>query len=264
MKKYSHLFLLVVLLNSTSNAQNTQTRSQGATAAPKGLSKTATTTLQSLGKAAAGVSSLVRIAKPAIPTPSPKPPTKAAAAQEAAKTSSAQLTKNRASGRGIRSSISQRLNGQSTGDATIDAMIVSAATRYGIEPLLLYSVMCQESRFQSQAVSPKGARGLMQLMPATAARFGVKNIFDPEQNIYAGARYLRFLLDLFDGDVSLALAGYNAGEGAVKKYGYTIPPYRETVNYVRKIRRRYSNLSALPKQDDGQTNISGDNIAETE
>ena len=141
--------------------------------------------------------------------------------------------------------MTQRLNGQTTGNARINEIIVAAATRHGIEPLLLYSVMHQESAFNSQAVSPKGARGLMQLMPATAARFGVKNIFDPEQNIHGAAQYLRFLLDLFDGDVSLALAGYNAGEGAVKKYGYAVPPYRETINYVRKIKRRYTNLSSL-------------------
>jgi soluble lytic murein transglycosylase-like protein len=148
-------------------------------------------------------------------------------------------------GRGLRNSVTQRLNGQTTGNAKIDEIIVAAATRHGIKPLLLYSVMHQESAFNSQAVSPKGARGLMQLMPATAARFGVKNIFDPEQNIHGAAQYLRFLLDLFDGDVSLALAGYNAGEGAVKKYGYAVPPYRETINYVRKIKRRYTNLSSL-------------------
>src|SRR5262249_51391197 len=122
--------------------------------------------------------------------------------------------------------------------------IVNAATQHGVEPLLLFSVMHQESAFNSQATSPKGARGLMQLMPATAARFGVKNIYDPKQNINGAAQYLRFLLDLFDGDVSLALAGYNAGEGAVKKYGYSVPPYRETINYVRKIRQRYITLTS--------------------
>jgi soluble lytic murein transglycosylase-like protein len=105
--------------------------------------------------------------------------------------------------------------------------------------------MSQESAFERGAISNKGASGLMQLMPATAARFGVTNIFDPKQNIYAGARYLRLLLDMFDGDVSLALAGYNAGEGAVKRYGYNVPPYPETINYVRKIRRRYHSLSGL-------------------
>jgi soluble lytic murein transglycosylase-like protein len=149
------------------------------------------------------------------------------------------------SGRGFRNSVNKRLKGQTTGNAKIDEIICAAAARNGVEPLLLYSVMHQESAFDSQAMSPKGARGLMQLMPATAARFGVKNIFDPEQNIHAAAQYLRFLLDLFDGDVSLALAGYNAGEGAVKKYGYAVPPYRETINYVRKIKRRYTNLSSL-------------------
>jgi len=148
-------------------------------------------------------------------------------------------------GRGIKSRVSQTLKGQSTGDSKIDGLIVSAASYHGIEPLLLYSVMSQESAFDGQATSPKGARGLMQLMPATAARFGVTNILDPQQNIYAGAQYLSVLLDMFDGDVSLALAGYNAGEGAVKRYGYNVPPYPETINYVRKIKRRYQVLSAL-------------------
>ena len=102
--------------------------------------------------------------------------------------------------------------------------------------------MHQESSFKSHAISPKGARGLMQLMPGTAIRYGVTNIFDPRQNIEGGARYLRFLLDRFDGDVRLALAGYNAGEGAVEKYGWNIPPYAETQEYVRRISRRYSLL----------------------
>src|ERR1700737_161617 len=102
--------------------------------------------------------------------------------------------------------------------------------------------MHQESSFKSHAISPKGARGLMQLMPFTAMRYGVTNIFDPRQNIEGGARYLRFLLDHFDGDVNLALAGYNAGEGAVEKYGWRVPPYSETQEYVRRISRRYSLL----------------------
>jgi membrane-bound lytic murein transglycosylase MltF len=80
----------------------------------------------------------------------------------------------------------------------------------------------------------------MQLMPGTAARYGVANIFDPRQNIEGGARYMRFLLDTFEGDVDLALAGYNAGEGAVMKYGYRVPPYSETQEYVRRIGRRYA------------------------
>src|SRR5262245_47312894 len=254
MKKYSHLFLFVLLLNATTNAQNLQIGAPTASA-KESLTKTAATALQSFGRAAAAISPMVEIAPPVIPASSPTSSVKTEAAsltkaltEAAQKTVSAGATaiaKTPISGRGVRKTAGKTLKGQTTGDAKIDSMIITAATRHGVEPLLLYSVMCQESVFKSQAVSPKGARGLMQLMPATAARFGVKNIFDPEQNIHGAAQYLRFLLDLFDGDVSLALAGYNAGEGAVKKYGYAVPPYPETINYVRKIKRRYTNLSTL-------------------
>jgi len=134
------------------------------------------------------------------------------------------------------------LRGYTTGSAQVDGYMIDAGTRNGIDPLLLYSIMHQESSFKSHAISPKGARGLMQLMPGTAIRFGVTNIFDPKQNIEGGARYVRFLLDRFDGDVNLTLAGYNAGEGAVEKYGWRIPPYAETQEYVRRISRRYSLL----------------------
>src|SRR5947207_4932370 len=134
------------------------------------------------------------------------------------------------------------LRGYTTGSAQVDTYLIDSGTRNGVDPLLLYSVMHQESSFKSHALSPKGARGLMQLMPGTAARFGVTSIFDPRQNIEGGARYLRFLLDRFDGDVNLALAGYNAGEGAVEKYGWRIPPYTETQEYVRRISKRYSLL----------------------
>lgn len=134
------------------------------------------------------------------------------------------------------------LRGYTTGSAEVDGYLISSGTRHGVDPLLLYSVMHQESSFKSRAISPKGARGLMQLMPMTAARYGVRNIFDPKQNIDGGARYLRFLLSRFDGDLNLALAGYNAGEGAVEKYGWRIPPYSETQEYVRRISRRYGML----------------------
>lgn len=134
------------------------------------------------------------------------------------------------------------LHGYTTGNAQIDGYLIDAGTRNGIDPLLLYSIMHQESSFKSRAISPKGARGLMQLMPGTAMRFGVTNIFDPRQNIEGGARYVRFLLERFDGDVNLTLAGYNAGEGAVEKYGWHVPPYAETQEYVRRISRRYSLL----------------------
>jgi hypothetical protein len=131
------------------------------------------------------------------------------------------------------------LSGFTTGDSTVDAYIVESAKRNLVDPLLLYSIMHQESTFKPRAMSNKGARGLMQLMPGTAARFGVTSIWDPKQNIEGGTRYMRFLLDKFEGDVKLALAGYNAGEGAVVKYGYRIPPYSETQEYVRRISRRY-------------------------
>lgn len=142
----------------------------------------------------------------------------------------------------VLSSQGSALRGYTTGSAQIDGYIINAGTNNGVDPLLLYSVMHQESSFESGAISPKGARGLMQLMPGTAARYGVTNIFDPRQNINGGARYLRFLLDRYDGDVNLALAGYNAGEGAVDKYGCRIPPYAETQEYVRRISRRYGLL----------------------
>jgi soluble lytic murein transglycosylase-like protein len=135
--------------------------------------------------------------------------------------------------------ISRSLDGFTTGDASVDNFIVESGSRHGVDPVLLYAIMHQESTFKAKAVSPKGARGLMQLMPGTAARYGVTNIFDPRQNIEGGSRYMRFLLDLFNGDVNLALAGYNAGEGAVMKYGYRVPPYSETQEYVRRISRRY-------------------------
>ncbi len=135
--------------------------------------------------------------------------------------------------------VNPSLGGFTTGDSNVDNLIAESGRRNSVDPLLLYSIMHQESTFKPRAISPKGARGLMQLMPPTAARFGVTNIFDARQNIEGGARYVRFLLDLF-GDVNLALAGYNAGEGAVIKYGYQVPPYSETQEYVRRISRRYN------------------------
>ena len=132
------------------------------------------------------------------------------------------------------------LDGFSTGDRSVDAFIAESGARHGVDPVLIYAIMHRESSFKKMAMSHKGARGLMQLMPATAARFGVTNIFDPRQNIDAGARYMRWLLNYFDGDVRLALAGYNAGEGAVLKYGRRVPPYRETQEYVARITQRYA------------------------
>ncbi|MEW6127036.1 MAG: lytic transglycosylase domain-containing protein [Acidobacteriota bacterium] len=134
-----------------------------------------------------------------------------------------------------------------TGNPYYDQLVKNAAAKYGVDPHLIFALMRQESGFHSRAVSYKGASGLMQLMPATARRFGVQNIFDPAQNIDGGTRYLRFLLNMFNGDVKLALAGYNAGENAVINYGYQVPPYRETQNYVKNISAKYSRTKQTSK-----------------
>jgi len=116
-----------------------------------------------------------------------------------------------------------------------DALIQREAARHGIDPELVHAVVRAESAYDPRARSPAGACGLMQLMPATAARFGVADRWDPAQNIRGGVAYLRFLLERFDHDLRLALAAYNAGEGAVEQYGRRIPPYPETQTYVRRV-----------------------------
>jgi soluble lytic murein transglycosylase-like protein len=125
-----------------------------------------------------------------------------------------------------------------SGDHELDLIIFRAGERHGVDPRFLHAVIWQESKYKVRARSHVGAQGLMQLMPATAKRFGCDDITDPTSNIEAGATYLRWLLERFHGDVSLALAGYNAGEGAVDKYN-GVPPYNETQNYVRIITGRY-------------------------
>lgn len=124
-----------------------------------------------------------------------------------------------------------------------DHIIRQAAQTHGVSEGLIKAVMHTESGFNVNARSPVGAQGLMQLMPATARRFNVSNAYDPQQNINAGAKYLAWLMKRFNGNTSLALAGYNAGEGNVQKYG-GIPPFRETQDYVRRVSSRYSNLYA--------------------
>ncbi len=159
------------------------------------------------------------------------------------------MSMNVADGMGVKSyvktimSSGKSMSGFTTGSIEIDSYIEDSSKRYSIDPLLIYSQMHQESSFKIKATSYKGASGLMQLMPATARRFGVTNIYDPKQNIDAGVKYMRWLLDTFNGDVVLALAGYNAGEGAVMKYGWNVPPYRETQEYVRRITARYNTVS---------------------
>ncbi len=116
-----------------------------------------------------------------------------------------------------------------------NTLIRAIAEEVGVDAHLLHAVIQVESGYNTQARSPKGAQGLMQLIPATAERFGVNNADDPESNIRGGARYLKNLLDLFNNDLHLALAAYNAGEGAVQKHNNTIPPYPETQSYVARV-----------------------------
>jgi soluble lytic murein transglycosylase-like protein len=124
--------------------------------------------------------------------------------------------------------------GSSLPPTPYDAFIERLAVEYGLPSQLIKSVVMVESAFDPHAVSPKGARGLMQLMPDTAKQYGVRDAFDPLENLRAGTRHLRHLLDQFEGDLSLALAAYNAGASAVRRHG-GIPDYRETVDYVRRV-----------------------------
>ena len=124
-----------------------------------------------------------------------------------------------------------------------DPMIDRAAASAAVEPALLRAVIVVESGFDSRAVSSKGAVGLMQLMPGTAARYGALDPYDPRQNVRAGAHYLRYLLDRFGQNLQLALAAYNAGEDAVERNGWRVPPYEETRAYVPKVLKIYRILS---------------------
>jgi soluble lytic murein transglycosylase-like protein len=117
-------------------------------------------------------------------------------------------------------------------------LVEAAAARYGVDADLITSVIAVESNFDPKAVSRKNARGLMQLLPETAAQLGVKNIHDPAENIDAGTRYLRDLLQKYNNDLALALAAYNAGPDKVELYG-RVPPYAETISYVRRVKRGY-------------------------
>ena len=125
-----------------------------------------------------------------------------------------------------------------SGDCDLDWIIFRAGEQAGVDPRFIHAVIKQESRYNPKAVSPVGAEGLMQMMPGTAKRFGLKDPFDPKANVEAGTKYLKWLLKRFNGDVSLALAGYNAGEGSVDKYK-GVPPFNETQNYVKKIVGNY-------------------------
>jgi soluble lytic murein transglycosylase-like protein len=133
-----------------------------------------------------------------------------------------------------------------SGSPAIDQLIRTNANRFGIDPYLVFLVIEKESRFHARALSPKGAMGLMQLMPGTARRLGVRKPFDAAENIRGGTQYMKELMDMFGGKVDLVLASYNAGEGAVLKYGRNVPPYRETRDYVKTIGKRYGLTGRQP------------------
>jgi len=120
--------------------------------------------------------------------------------------------------------------------------ILRAAKRHNLDPDLVKAVIKVESNFNSSAISRKGAIGIMQLMPDTADDYNVSNPFNPKENIDGGTKYLKKLMEMFSGDLELALAAYNAGENAVIKYGFRVPPYSETINYVEKVLMHYNNL----------------------
>jgi soluble lytic murein transglycosylase-like protein len=123
-------------------------------------------------------------------------------------------------------------------EGDLRSLAIAAAERHGLDPELVLAVVGVESAFRPEAVSPKGAQGLMQLMPGTAASLGVEDAFDPEQNLDGGVRHLGTLLSLYGGDLKRALAAYNAGEGAVARHG-GVPPFRETREYVKRVLERY-------------------------
>ena len=140
-----------------------------------------------------------------------------------------------------------------TSNTPFSEIIRKAASRYGVDADLIHCLIAVESNFNPKAVSRKNARGLMQIMPQTAAHLGVKNVFDPRENVDAGTRYLREMLTKYNNDLTLALAAYNAGPDKVDRYGRRVPPYAETRLYVQKISRNYAKVksaSPQPKSDD--------------
>jgi hypothetical protein len=141
-----------------------------------------------------------------------------------------------------------------------DALVAKESAQQKLDPALVKAVIAVESAYDPAAVSRKGAVGLMQLIPETAARYGVKLITDPRDNINGGTRYLKDLIDMFGGDLSLALAGYNAGEGAVRQHNNAIPPYPETQQYVKLVMQFYSyfggRASSVTRSRDGRVHVT--------
>ncbi|MGA2740671.1 MAG: lytic transglycosylase domain-containing protein [Bryobacteraceae bacterium] len=152
-------------------------------------------------------------------------------------------------GRLVRTVVRTRAAGERTAASAPSAPLIETVNRIAqqnqISPRLVHSVIQVESNYDPNAVSPKGAQGLMQLIPSTARRFGVSDAFDPADNVQGGARYLKYLLALYKGDEALALAAYNAGEGAVARYG-GVPPFAETQDYVAKVRQRLAGTLVPP------------------
>jgi hypothetical protein len=132
-----------------------------------------------------------------------------------------------------------------------ETVIRTAAEKYGLDADLIHCVIAVESNFDPKAISPKNARGLMQLLPTTAAQFGVKDIFDPQENVNAGTHYLHDLLTKYRNNLTLALAAYNAGPERVDQYGHRVPPYLETMKYVQRISKNYAKLKANAPHDKG-------------
>jgi soluble lytic murein transglycosylase-like protein len=143
----------------------------------------------------------------------------------------------------------------SRGSSDYHSIIYEKASMYDLDPSLVKAVIKAESNWNCDAVSPKGAMGLMQLMPATATEMNVRNPFDPEENIEGGTKYLKYLLERFNGDLTLALAAYNAGPKTVEKYGY-VPPISETRHYVNKVLSQYNGKTTFP--------VSGNGLAQNE
>lgn len=157
---------------------------------------------------------------------------------------------DRRTGKLVRVPVVQTAPGAATAKAPgqkVSEAVEAAAKQHDVDPLLVHSVIQAESNYDPFAVSPKGAQGMMQLMPATARRFGVKNSFDFAENIEGGVRYLRYLMDLFQ-DEKLAVAAYNAGEQAVMRYG-GVPPYPETMSYVRAVTGSYAGARQAAAQN---------------
>jgi hypothetical protein len=138
-----------------------------------------------------------------------------------------------------------RNSGTNGGPSEYHAIIHQKASMYDLDPSLIKAVIATESNWNKRAVSPKGAMGLMQLMPATATEMNVRNPYDPEENIEGGTKYLRYLLERFNGDLTLALAAYNAGPKTVEKFGY-VPPITETKQYVNKVLSLYNGKTIIP------------------